>query len=81
MNSGGEWGALRGVPFFYRNRLHGKVTSAIVLTRGERGSPLPEGEDDMSKFDRDCMFYMVVCYATVAYLTVLCAFILAIAMM
>lgn len=35
----------------------------------------------MSKFDRDCMFYMVVCYATVAYLTVLCAFMIAVAMM
>lgn len=35
----------------------------------------------MSKFDRDCMFYMVACYATVAYLTVLCAFMIAVAMM
>ena len=81
MNSGGEWGALRGVPFFSRNRLHGKVTSAIVLTRGERGSPLPEGEDDMNKFHRDCRFYQITCFVTVAYLTALCALMLAIAMM
>lgn len=35
----------------------------------------------MSKFHRDCRFYQITCFVTVAYLTALCALMLAIAMM